>query len=591
MPKKVTAKDGDTLCGLAIDAGFVDCTQVRKHADNKGFCSRPLKAGDVVTIPELKATLLQKASNSLYKFFKKSAPPVSIRFVRGKADEKHYMHDFDETELQISNYVANKAGLDRTKSFPSGFGYDEHADADPCAFRVEVVDPAAGGSVNAVLEALKPVYKNDGTIEKYESFSDGEAAKRKIAALECKPLKGAPKAFRSRYLRLVVDKGDKDGLPDQTLLMKDLVDAGDEKVEILDQKVRASYIIPRCPGTGGRKCQVTAELPVGRDRWRLKLAVHYLKRPAGTTYANVDDTRKRLLKFTRQYFAQANMSLKILSTAEVPSPANMFAIANETGKNATGGTVIVEVKINGVQKRITITTAAGDKPVDTATKLADEINLVFLAESINADSRVFENPACLGKAQGSADVLVGDPQVQTIEVAAVQEDPGQSVSIGVLDGTEIQDWGTNDAHVGTIQERVLFKNYDTGDDRIDLFIVNSLKGAYGEGAAPRAHRPAAERRDVEFRNSVIIAADGITEDQPTTFPHEFGHVLMDAYHANVDTELMDPQTGAKADSRAVDGPKRIADPVAPLEIDMDCKKGSPLKFLRGENTTILEQSW
>ena len=130
MPKKVTAKDGDTLCGLAVDAGFIDCTQLRKHADNKGFCNRPLKAGDVVTIPDLKATPLQKASNSRYKFLKKSAPPVSIRFVRGAADEKQYMHDNALTELQVSNYVANKAGLDRTKSFPSGFGYDEHADAD-----------------------------------------------------------------------------------------------------------------------------------------------------------------------------------------------------------------------------------------------------------------------------------------------------------------------------------------------------------------------------------------------------------------------------------------------------------------------------
>ena len=44
MPKDVTAKNGDTLCGIGIDNGFLDCAPIRKANGGKDFLSRPLKA-------------------------------------------------------------------------------------------------------------------------------------------------------------------------------------------------------------------------------------------------------------------------------------------------------------------------------------------------------------------------------------------------------------------------------------------------------------------------------------------------------------------------------------------------------------------
>jgi len=593
MPTVVTARNGDTLCGLAIDAGFVDCGPVRAEGANSGLLARALKAGDLVTIPDIALKDVSKATEKRHRFIKKNAPAVSIRFVHGSPDKK-YFDDFTLTVLNVSNFVTNKGGNDGTKTFPNGFGFNPNGHADEDAFKVEVADPAAGGSVKVLLEALKPDGLNpDGTPKFSPITGVADAAQRKIDALECKKVSSGHVGYRSRYMRLVVDADDFNAAPGQTLLTTDLVDAGQENIEILDQRVRATYVIERCPGTGGRKCQVTAELDVGENEQRVRVAVHILRDPVtNVPVATIDQARKRSLAFVRQLYAQANMTIRILSLREVNAPANMIAIANGNGQVATGGqTIRVRVRIDATfDQTISITTVAGDQPSQTATKLADAIRgaLSKVAPPVVANVTPSTNPPLVGQAIGSADVLVGDPLTQTVRLTVVtSNDVGHPAQIGRIASTTINDFGGADAHVGTIEERVLIKNYDTGADRVDLYIVGALAGALGEAFTPRLTAAATGQPISEVVNSALVFANTVVaaNDHHTTIPHELGHLLMDAVHTPVVTEMMTAGSPVGANERVVNGPKRISDRVINVG---GGRNANPVTLLRTANPGIIE---
>ena len=75
MPTVVTAQDGDTLCGLAQAAGFLDCAPLRGESANSAFLNRPLAAGDLVTIPDLTLKEVTKGVEKVHNFQIKNAPP------------------------------------------------------------------------------------------------------------------------------------------------------------------------------------------------------------------------------------------------------------------------------------------------------------------------------------------------------------------------------------------------------------------------------------------------------------------------------------------------------------------------------------
>ncbi len=594
MATVVTARDGDTLCGLAIDAGFVDCGPLRAEAANSALLNRQLKTGDQVTIPDIAPKDVSKATEKRHRFIKKNSPPVSIRFVHGSADKK-YFDDFTLTVLNVSNFVTNTGGNDGSKKFPTGFGFSPNGDADIDSFKVEVADPGAGGSVQVLLEALKPAGVNpDGSPRHIPITGVADAAQRKISALECSKVTPGHVAFRSRYMRLVVDVQDFAAAAAQTLLTTDLVDGGEEDVEILDQKVRATYVVQRCPGTGGKKCEVTAVLDVGENEQRVKVAVHILQDPiTGVPVATPDQVRKRALQFVRQLYAQANMSLKIITAIrQVPAPANMFAIANGNGQVAVGAqSISVRVQIDATfDQTINITTVAGEQPSQTADRLANAIRdaLSKATPPVVANVTSTVNPPLVGQAIGSADVLVGDPLTQTVRLNVLTtNDIGHPVQVGRIANTTINDFGAADAHVGTIEERVLVKNYDTGTDRVDLFIVGALVTALGEAFTPNLTAAVTGQPIKELTNSALVFAATVSSANNfhTTIPHELGHLLMDEGHSVPVNEMMTAGSPVGQNERVVNGPKRISDRVINVG---GGKNANPVNLLRNTNTTVIE---
>ena len=337
MAKTVVAKSTDTLCGIAIREGFLNCNPLRAQEANKAYRTRELLAGDKVFVPDLRKKEEGRPTTDTHRFKRKRWPEPSLRFVRG-SKTKVAAADATLTFLNISNFVTNQAGTSGTAAFPNGYSFHADADADPDTFKVEVVSPDGGAKIKVLVEALKPVYKADGTVEKWELFSGAEYAARKNE-VELVPTKSDAKRYRSRYLRLVSDEADAAAVPAQTLLVTTMSDglAGErDKVEILDQHVRASYKLPGCKAAAP-VCTVRAQLPVGENRKRCRIAIHVFRvAPGGALVAGLTNRalRLRVLKWFRRAYAQANIAPKFDGPGiEVLDPpwANMIAIANPHG--------------------------------------------------------------------------------------------------------------------------------------------------------------------------------------------------------------------------------------------------------------------
>lgn len=567
MPTIVDAEDGDTLCGLAIAAGFLDCKQIRSDPANVGkeFLTRNLKKGDVVTIPDIKKNTLEKAAEKLHKFKKKNAPPVSIRFTHGSKD-KPYREDRTETELNISNWPTDKGGEKADNPFPAGTKFHEHGDADHRTFKVEVVDPKAGSTVVVELRALKPVLKADGTIEKHEPFTGAEEGRRKLK-VTCEAVPGKV-CLRSPYLRLVVDEKDQVAAGKQTLLVTDMADGTDgaaDKIELLDQIIEASYTRKNCPA--GTKCTAVRRVPIGKVHQRVKIAVHILKDAGGVAIAKIKDVRQRVLNKLRQVYAQGDVSIKFVEDIrEVPLPGNMFAVANGNGQAAEGGkTIKVRVRIDAdVDKEISITTVKDAVPIDTARAL--EAAILKALPGGKATVKSSGNPPLSGQAIGSADVVIGQPISQKVRLNVLQSDDiGHPVKIGQLTSATVTEFGAADGHVGTIAERVLVKNYGGSADRIDLFVVDKLSdGSFGEAFPPNSNQPKAGQPMELMINTCLVNSETVNKAgfERNTIPHEIGHIIMDVGHADTRGDLM--LSGGSPiktdDDNDVGGRKRLTHP-------------------------------
>ncbi len=613
MPSIVTAKPGDTLCNLAIAAGFKDCQPIRDEPGNAGkpFLDRHfLLAGESVVVPDFETKEEDKATDQEHVFELLSAPPVLVRFTHGSPNLP-FRDDPDMPVLNVSNFPTDKGGTDFNQSFPTATKFDQRGHDDEDAFKIEVVDPDAPDKVEVLLQALKPVIAGGKVVKvagvvQHEEFTGAEKSRRE-QKVTCELVKSKV-CLRSPYLRLVVDEPDKNAAAGQTLLVTDMTDGkgGDnDAVEILDQAVRASYERPACPA--GKKCTATVTAPIGTDHKRVKLALHILKDPdTGNALSNDEQVRRTLLMFMRQVYAQVNMSIKILGEArEVPAPGNMLVVDNREGRRAAGGKVItVRVEVDRkdgtkVDQTVSITTVANATCADTARSLAGAIRNVVPADLPVRDS---PNPAIFGKKLGSADVLVGDPLSDTVRLTVLaSNDARHPVLAAALTTAAFQTGDGNERHVGNINSRLLLKNYDTGRDRVDVFIVGNTPGVLGlafnpfrKYTASYGHAPSND----EVANSFLVRAatlhaPGQPENFYTTIPHEIGHVLIDAIHVVVANsasdsrkkQLMGPGSPVGSNERVVNGPKRIADRKT-FAFDENVRD-IPAGMFRDNNTEVL----
>jgi hypothetical protein len=588
VPTVVTARDGDTLCGIAIDAGFLDCDLLRAEAANSPLLDRPLRSGDQVTVPDRKTKTTSKATEARHRFLKRNSPPVSIRFVHGSPDKK-YLHDDTLTVLNVSNYVTDKGGRQGNAAFPTGFGFDQDGHEDEDSFKVEVVDPAASGSVDVVLEALRPLFAADGSIDHHDTFAGAaDAAKRRLDPLPCKQVSSGHVAFRSRYLRLVVDEVDANP---QGLLVTDMVAAGDPKVEILDQNVRATYVVKGCKAPAASKCRVTATLPLDRGQ-AMDLAFRIMRAtPSGVVettsggpgddgIVKLADVKKRIDTFVRRCWAQAHVRPNVVRLQTMDLPSNMLTVADATGVpakgnkpgSATRGHVGFTLRVqrfggaaNSVHAVPAVEIPAGSRPEDTAKLLKAEIEKlagIKATVSLNAPEH--------GDPDGSCDVLVTDDAGGRITITNVtpnaDQDEDQRVAAVSVGMTVPFRNSAADYHVGHPEQRNLVKALDTaGDIVLDIQVVDVVPGTRGFTVPERKPLNANRHPVSGVKNSIImpkISTDS-SATNPFSLPHEIGHILTDeGEHSLTGTELM--RSGTSGTSSAITDSKRVLehDPTA-----------------------------
>ena len=599
MPKVVIARDGDTLCGIAMDQGFLNCDPLRADPANSAFLTRALKASDAVTVPDLTTKTTPTATTKIHTFLKKNAPPVSIRFVHG-SQNKHYLDDSAVTTLNVSNYETDSGGLQGDKQFPGGFGFDKRGDDDVDTFKVEVVDPSAGGTITVLLEALRPILKPDGSIDRHDTFAGvADLADRQLPALECQQVASGNVAFRSRYLRVVVD--DIDLVSGHVMAVKDMVDTGDPLVEILDQNVRATYTVKAC-NAAANKCQVsvTAELDRGL---KMDLAVRVMRAtPTGVVETTVGgagddgivklaDMQKRIQKWVRRCWAQAHIRPTIVTLQTMDLPSDMFTISDATGLPAKGnspgttapGVIGFTISVQRFGKSpdtvhpvAPITVPAGSTPSQTAALIKQQIDaLPGLSATSSPNSPEHGDP------DGSCDLMIRDAASGRITITNVtadaSQDEDQNIAAVALTMTVNFRNGDNDYHVGHPEQRTLVKALDTpGDVVLDIQVVDVIPGLRGF-TVPERKSFHADRQPVSgVKNSIIMEklSSDSSATNPFSLPHEIGHILTDeGLHSRVTTELM-TGSGTDATSSGVTDSKRILEHV-PAAINWDVQVQNP----------------
>jgi hypothetical protein len=606
MPQIVVAIDGDCLCGLAIRHGFLNCDPLRAEGANSGLLDRPLRAGDRVTVPDVRPKQHAGAVDAKHGFKLKRLPEPKLRFVHGSQNAA-FADDASLTKLEVSNYPTDKAGAAGAGAFSNAFGYQQDAHDDPDTFKLEVLSPDGGSPIQVKLQALKPIYAADGTVERYEEFTGAEAAGDNAGRnvdIECQLVgAAAPKLYRSRYLRLVTDELDKAAAATQTLLVTDSADGNNgpaDKMEILDQRVRASYELPGCQAAAPNKCRVGAVLPIGDNRKRIRMTLSIFRTAVGAgTVGGVtkQNVRRRTYKWFRRAYAQLSLAPKLLGVIKIydPPSADMVTVSDPLGTPASGlnaaGTAstltfdidappVVGAGPPAAPTRVSVALAAGRTPTQVCTAIVAALPAGFAGA-------VHTNATATNQATPSADVIItrtgADAAVRVVIRNETTNDTALTVGVARVNIATVNTdapGGFATLLVSTPEARRILRFRGT-DNRLDFFVVGSITGARGVAYVPATDLAAQYRPPAFCRWSVLMASSVMSggDNDPFSFPHEAGHILNDAFHAdttdaNVANQLM---TGTGTDAaNGVATSKRISgDPVTVKYQKYDPAQASP----------------
>ena len=604
MPKTVIAQQGDSLCGLAHANGLGDCTTLRGEAANAALMNRPdlegeLLPGDEVIIPDFQVQQVDGATEQLHTFETRAAL-ATIRFVHGSPNIP-YLNDSTLSRLNVSNYTPDRAGgPDGTAALPNSgvrmFQQDGHNDPD--TFKVEITDINGAGNLDVVIEALRPQYNAAGALTGHIKF--GSPGSRKLETIATK--QGSSRAFRTCYLKLVTSQTDADVIADQCVLVTDMHDEGDSKVEILDQLVKASYEIPTCPQSP--KCKVTASLGIGTDRRRLRLKIHVLRMFPEHEFGDspvvpLADAERRVFTWFRRLYAQAGIGPKLEEPVHsVDPPANLVSISNDSGVRANGdGTIGFTIHSDGGPDQVIgpITPNPNDTPITTARALAALVQAPYTAVASENPAR-FVDPAN----RKSADIVITEASGKFVTIdTEFCNDSGHTIDVGVVDPFSLGSWaepaGNNNWNAGSLQQRTALKNIKdqrNGDRTVDIIVADALSAGNRGEAMMSNHRIDPARpsiRGVRFAAFLaVIAMDG-SDNNYASFPHEVGHVSAEVVHApvlNAPTMCQMMIDGGTPVVDAADGAKRIRD--GAVRYDGPPGDFNFIQRIRAEGSSLLE---
>ncbi|MEP7125546.1 MAG: hypothetical protein ABJE95_31730, partial [Byssovorax sp.] len=439
-----------------------------------------------------------------------------------------------KSTLEVSNRVT-------TVDLPPGF---PDASIDRDNFKIEVIDSTVVGNVIAAASV-----ELEAMTHKKASFSP----KRKIQ-VELRRV-GTTHVFRSKYIRLVVDDADHAaaGIAADQLLLTDW-DRAKPTEEILAQVIRATYSSAKCG-------KVKWEATVGNaHRMHIRVALHILRATVGGAgVVPLVATQHRVQKWMRRNYAQLSLAPKIMLTRDIDPVENLISISDDTGTNATGASSISFTLRTGAGKHRRVyaigphVPLAGDTPMVTANHLAALIRAHTPLVARTVQNNYFLVPAAApggaATAGGAADLIITGPGGAHVTISALAAtDATQTVTVAQVNPTNLRGFGGYTYWVaGSIAQRCLLQNYDTGRDRIDIVVaINLVNGAgvvdaLGQAMIEGSYLPAGMRSSPKVTHSVYIAREcmNATDGDCFALAHECGHVLLDAIHTPGDsTQIM-----------------------------------------------------
>lgn len=569
VTKSVRAKDGESLCSIAVEHGFKNCNKLRPL--NPAYAARHVEAGEKVDIPEVTPKQEAGQTEMLHRFQRLgSANRIWIIQDRHRSSGPAKLSDA-QSELAVSNYVPGRQGtgfateLWKTHTFTR---YSPGASADPDHFKVLVFDKLAGdrgdAEVTVNLQTQKPVLNSTDKrlIEKWDNIVQTGTLLQDIV---CKQIEADSPWYQSCYLRLVVDEQDRtakrrDGHNDppaavdtgadvsrQVLLVPPLPD---KDIEILDYRVQSFRPAPHCE-TGSaadpQHCKAQSFAKVGKDEKVMRVKAI---RVGGSGGAGVTDQEMRdlIYKSLRERFAQMNVGVKaVVEPApgvtivdnfihDVDPPRNMIMISDYDGVRAKGRKAMTAtVQLSTGNVTATIQTKSKATPLATANDLAAALR------ALGVVCRVSENPPISSSRNtfGSADILCFNPDGTMARViSTTSADTKQTISdtsgwsnaaVRSTGGAYPDPRGSGDAMlVGSPDYRVCAKNFVTGDTYLCAMVVNTLPGLNGEATGPYVGVVERFRPRPEFRLIVFLSRGGATSG--VTLSHEGGHTLLDCFH-------------------------------------------------------------
>ena len=358
-----------------------------------------------------------------------------------------------------------------------------------------------------------------------------------------------------------------------------------DKIEILDQLVRATYVLKGCKAAAPNQCQVRAELPIGPNRQRIKVCFHLFRTTvggaAGVGGVTEQNLRRRTFKWYRRAYAQAELAPKLVAPfIEMidPPAANMLVLSNDHGNPASGLDTAATVSTLSFTldlappvagppspaQNVSINLTAGDTPTQVGAAIIAALPAGFTGQA-------FTNAPAFNAVNGSVDLIITRADGRRMLIRSeTTTDTTLSVTVARVNLTAVNPTSPGPAIIpASIDFRRVIRAAPGADDRMDCYVIGqfSTPGLRGRAFVAATDLPAGFQPPSPLRWATVMAAnsgsgtvmDG-TDNLPFTYPHESGHVLLDAFHTTgtlADTELMSGSGTSQANS--LTATKRLCD--------------------------------
>jgi hypothetical protein len=196
------------------------------------------------------------------------------------------------------------------------------------------------------------------------------------------------------------------------------------------------------------------------------------------------------------------------------------------------------------------------------------------------------------KTRRSADIVITEDSGARVRITQENSnDARQTIAVGRPVAVLFQEWNGTNWLVGSIEQRAVLRNYDTGDDRFELFVIRRFVSPTLLGAAMMSghivdpDRPA--RSKIKWSCFVDRRSSDSSDQFPIVIAHEAMHAVGEVMHTvNHPAQVMHPTADQ---NNAVGIAKRIRDGAATYDGGNIAGNHNLVRRMRTQGAALLER--